>query len=339
MLVILSNFPHTDDKIEQEVARGRCELFIQTLDESKTSKTPLEIRARADGMVHHPANTTPDGAFADYPKLRALLRSGVGFDNLDVAGWGARGVAVFNVPDYGTSEVADHAIALMLSLARGTSSYHEKLREDITGNWTHRRAPVVRRLRGAVFGVVGLGRIGLAAALRARSFGMELAFFDPFQPSGMEIAIGARRMKSLNDLMAISDVISVHAPSSPETIGLIDAEALSHAKPGLIIVNTARGAIIDLDALTDGLRSGRIGAAGLDVLPVEPADAEHPLIKAWLAREPWLDGRFTLSPHSAFYSPDALVDMRTRSVETVLAHLETGSLANCVNLHHLKPAK
>jgi len=89
MLVTLSNYPHTDDKIEQEVARGRCELFIQTLEESKHTKTPLEVRARADGMVHQPANTTPDGVCADYPRLRAVLRSGVGFDNLDLAGWGA----------------------------------------------------------------------------------------------------------------------------------------------------------------------------------------------------------------------------------------------------------
>jgi D-3-phosphoglycerate dehydrogenase/C-terminal binding protein len=339
MLVILSNFPHADDAIERKVAAGRCELFIQRLDAAKDQPIPADVRARADGIAHYPAGTVPDGPITDYVRVRAVSRSGVGFDRLDLEGFGRQGAAVFNVPDYGTSEVADHAIALMLALTRGTASYHEKLRQDPHGFWSHRHAPVVRRLRGAVFGVVGLGRIGLAAALRARGFGMDVAFHDPLVAAGMELAVGMRRVKSLGELMEIADVLSVHAPSQADTVGLIDAAAFARAKPGMIVVNTARGLIVDLDALTEGLKSGRIAAAGLDVTPVEPPDRNHPLIRAWLDREPWLDGRLTLSPHAAFFSPDSLVDLRTRTLDTVIHHLETGSLVNCVNLQFLKPKK
>ena len=128
-------------------------------------KAPLSRMSAGDGLiVYSPRNTFPDGEPAHYPKVRALLRSGVGFDKLDLKAWGARGVPVFNVPDYGTSEVADHAIALMLSLVRGTATYNDAIRADPAGNWRAPIAPVVRRLRGQVFGVVGLGRIGLAAA-------------------------------------------------------------------------------------------------------------------------------------------------------------------------------
>jgi D-3-phosphoglycerate dehydrogenase/C-terminal binding protein len=339
MLVVLSQFTHLDDRLEQRLAQGRCELYVQPVGTAAKSPIPAAIRSRADAVIHYPAGTGIEGRPADWPKVRAVLRSGVGFDCIDIAAWGKRGVSVYNVPDYGTSEVADHAIALMLALTRGTASYHDLLRTDPTANWHHATAPMVRRLRGATFGVVGLGRIGLAAALRARSFGMDIAFYDPFASAGIEISVNARRAKTLGDLMATSDVVSVHAPASPETVGLIGKAALARAKKGLVLVNTARGAIVDLDALYDGLRSGRIAAAGLDVLPVEPADPANRLVRAWTQREAWLDGRLTLSPHAAFYSPASLVDMRSFSLETVLAHLETGSSANCVNAQHLKTPK
>ena len=227
----------------------------------------------------------------------------------------------------------------MLALLRGTSSYHDAIRSDPKGNWTHAKAPVVRRIRGCVFGVVGLGRIGLAAATRARAFGMEIAFFDPYLPSGMEIAVGARRCATLHELMSIADVVSIHAPSNEETRGLIDAAAFRSAKKGMTLINTARGAIVDLDALHEAMKARHVAAAGLDVLPQEPADARHPLISAFLKREPWIEGRLTLSPHAAFYSPASVKDMRRFGIETLIACLERGSLANCVNLHLLKRAK
>lgn len=335
MRILLSHFVHPEDALEREAANGEAEIIAQMGPIGAWQPLGADVRASADGIIHFPPNTTVDGDPDEYLNLRGLVRCGVGFDNIDLATWGGKGVAVFNVPDYGTSEVADHAIALMLALARGTSTYHDAIRSDPAAGWNHKAAPAVRRLRDAVFGVVGLGRIGLAAANRAKGFGMRVAFYDPYLPFGMEIAVGAQRCASLENLMAVADVLSVHAPANEETRDLIGRDALESAKPGLILVNTARGSIVNLDALFAALKSGRVAAAGLDVLPREPADAAHPLIAAWRSREAWLEGRLTLSPHAAFYSPNSLRDMRTKAVETIVRYLKTGDLRNCVNREFL----
>jgi lactate dehydrogenase-like 2-hydroxyacid dehydrogenase len=336
-LLLLSHFPHADAAFEHEVARGRAELFVQTRADARAGVlVPPAIRSRVDAIAHYPADTAVDGEPADYPSVRAVLRSGVGADAVRAEAWGAAGVPVFNVPDYGTSEVADHAIALMLALTRGTATYDALLRADPHANWSALHAPVVRRLRGAVFGVVGLGRIGLAAAQRARAFGMRIAYHDPFRPPGLEIALEAERCESLAALMARADILSLHCPGEPELRGLIGREALAAAKPGLVLINTARGLLVDLDALHEAMRDGRVAAAGLDVLPREPDDVAHPLIAAWRAGEAWIAGRLTLSPHAAFYSPAALEDMRRKSLTILLDYLDSGDARWCVNAHTLK---
>jgi D-3-phosphoglycerate dehydrogenase/C-terminal binding protein len=147
----------------------------------------------------------------------------------------------------------------------------------------------------------------------------------------MELATGFERAGSLAELAAASDVISVHAPLTDETRGMLDAACFAAAKPGLIVVNTARGPIVDLDALADALRTGKVAGAALDVLPKEPADPAHPLFRAWQAGEAWIAGRLVLTPHAAFYSPASLTDLRRKSVEVAIAYLRGGRLMNCVN--------
>jgi len=297
---------------------------------------PSLDRCRAADAVINCAATIPIGVEPSaFERCRIVVREGVGYDNLDLEGWGARGVPVCNVPDYGTTEVADHALALMLSLTRGTASYQEAVRDDPAG-WNFAAAPLVRRLRGATFSVLGLGRIGLAAARRAAAFDMKVIFYDPYLPNGAELAVGYERVRTLDEAVSRADILSVHAPLNDETRGMVGAAALSKAKPGLVVVNTARGPIVDLDALADALRSGRIAGAGLDVLPREPADSDHPLIKAWRAREPWTEGRLVLTPHAAFYSPSALEDMQRKAIEVVVAYIRDGVLMNCVNREFLK---
>jgi D-3-phosphoglycerate dehydrogenase/C-terminal binding protein len=290
-----------------------------------------QSRAEADAVILYSSVERLADPPESFPRCRIAIRSGVGFDNLDVAGWGKQGVPVCNVPDYGTSEVADHAIALMLALTRGTGTYQELLRADPVGGWRFAAAPLARRLRGNTFGVLGLGRIGTAAAMRARGFGMRVLFFDPYLSSGAELAVGFDRAASLDQLIAESAVLSIHTPLSEETEGLIGREALAHADASLILINTARGPIVDLDALHDALHEGRIAGAGLDVLPHEPAKPDHPLIRAWTSREPWLDGRLVLSPHAAFYSPEGIDDLRRKTIEVALDWLRHGKLRNCVN--------
>jgi len=310
-----------------------------TFDIHRVGPTPDSPPSRdscrlADAVINCAAGAVIGASIEDFERCKIVVREGVGYDNLDLAGWGARGVPVCNVPDYGTTEVADHAIALLLALTRGLVTYQAKLYGPKL--WDYAIASTVRRLRGATVGIVGLGRIGLAAARRAAAFDTKVIFYDPYLPNGAELAVGFERVRRLADLMGLADVVTIHAPLTAETRGMIGRDALSRARPGLILVNTARGPIVDLDALADAMRDGRVAAAGLDVLPNEPADLDHPLIADWRRDEPWISGRLALSPHAAFYSPSALEDMQRKAVEVVVAYLRDGALMNCVNRDYLR---
>jgi D-3-phosphoglycerate dehydrogenase/C-terminal binding protein len=266
---------------------------------------------------------------------RIIVRGGVGFDGLDLAGFGAKGVAICNVPDYGTTEVADHAIAMMLALRRGIISYNDKLREDPRGNWHYSHERCLTRIRGSRFGVIGLGRIGMAAARRAAAFDQEVMFYDPLLPPGVDLATGFRRAETLEELMSSCDAVSIHTPLTDETRAIINRDSLALMKEGAIIINTSRGPTVDIDAVHDALKSGRLAAAALDVLPTEPPD-DHPLIKAYTAREDWIDGRLILSPHSAFFSIPGQRDLRRKAMETIQAYSDGRGLRNCVNQEHLR---
>jgi len=195
-----------------------------------------------------------------------------------------------------------------------------------------------RRLAGARFGVVGLGRIGTAAALRAKALGMQVVFYDPDLPDGTENALGLGRARTLTELLSESDVISIHTPLTPQTQGMINAEAVAAMKPGAYLINTARGPVCDTAALLEGLKRGRLMAVGLDVLPHEPAALDDPLVAAWYADEPWIRGRVLLNPHAAFFSPVALNDLRRKAAQTAFYYLRDGVLTNCVNAEHLDSA-
>jgi lactate dehydrogenase-like 2-hydroxyacid dehydrogenase len=269
-------------------------------------------------------------------RCRVIVRAGVGYDHIDLEACGARGIAVCNVPDYGTSEVADHAIALMLALTRGIVRYHNALAADPVGNWDVPHNPLIPRLRTKTFGVVGMGRIGTAAARRAAAFGLRIAFYDPYLPDGADLALGFERADSLEALLRQADIVSLHTPLSEETRHLIDAKALAAMKPTAVLINTARGAVVDVAALTQALREGRIAAAGIDVLPQEPPEAGHPLMLAVRQGAPWTVGRVIVTPHAAWYSTDSYIDMRSKAARTILEVLEGKPPRNCVNRRFLK---
>jgi len=269
-------------------------------------------------------------------RTRIVVRNGVGFDVVDLEACGDAGIAVCNVPDYGTTEVADSAIAMMMSFARGTPALDNALRADLKSGWTHVHNVTARRLRGACYGVIGLGRIGTASALRARAFGMDVAFYDPLLPNGAELAFGFTRARTLPELLARVDVLTIHAPLTDATRALLNDAAIAAIKPGAYVINTARGPICDTKALLAGLKSGKLAAVGLDVLPNEPASTDDPLVAAWQANEPWIRGRVLLNPHAGFYSPNSLADLRRKAIETAYFYLRDGTLANCVNAEYLK---
>lgn len=331
--VLFPDAGHLPD-LTLEAALAGAEAELRRFDVARASDIPDEDWQAADAVIVY---RVPLGAeiASKLKRCRIVVRGGVGYDSVDVKAFGARGIPVCNIPDYGTTDVADSAIAMVLALARGTATYNEALRDDPVGLWDHRAARV-RRLRGARFGVVGLGRIGLACARRAAGLDMDVGFFDPHLPPGADLATGFRRYDSLAALLGDCEVVSIHAPLTPETRGLIDARAVAAMRPGMLLVNTARGPVVDLDALLDGLRSERIWAAGLDVLPQEPPDPAHPLLAAWRKKESWIKGRLILTPHAAFYSAESIADIRRKGMETVMLRLREGKLRSCVNQDFLK---
>ena len=272
-----------------------------------------------------------DADLARFPRLRAIVRMGVGYDRIDRAAAAARGVMVCNVPDYGTTEVADHAMALVLALRRGIILHHEWQRRDPPEPWRGADHPLLRRSGTQGFGIVGMGRIGTAVALRAKAFGFHVTMYDPHLPNGSELAVGVQRAATLHDLMRGSDVLSIHTPLTPDTAGMVDRAALALLPPGAVVVNTARGPVLDVDALADALREGRVAGAGLDVLPVEPPAEPLPeLLRAYRAREPWVEGRLVITPHSAYLTPEAHRDIRIKSAETMRAALLTNQPQNVI---------
>lgn len=334
MLVLVPDAQFEDDaQIERGVLAGAGEIRIHR--ERRADRIPEETWRAADAIICYHEVRMDSAVLEQLERCRIIVRAGVGYDQIDVEAAGARGIPVCNVPDYGTTEVADHAIALLLGLARGLVSYHQRLVADPLAGWQWSGAPLVRRLRGSRFGIVGLGRIGLATARRAAGLDMEVVFHDPHLPDGSELGAGYRRASTLEELLAQSDVLSLHCPLTPETRHLVDARALALLKPGALLINTARGALIDLAALEDALRAGRLDGAGLDVLAEEPPDPSHSLIQAYRRREPWADGHLLLTPHAAWLSEAGRRDLRSKSAATVLAYLARGELRNCVNRQSL----
>ena len=336
--VMMLGWHYPDEAVlERETfADDNISFDIRRWDEDPTFRMSEADCAKYDALIQHHGAGRLSEPEAWYTRCRIVVRAGVGVENLDLATWGGMGVPVTNVPDYGTYEVADHAIALMMSLTRGVTQLDAMLRADPVAGWKYHAPPLIRRLAGAVFGVIGMGPIGIAAARRAAGFGMRVVFYDPFVAPGMELGLGFERASELAELMSVSDVVSVHAPGTPKTVNMLDAAAFRSSKPGQIVINTARGQIINLDDLMAAIREGRIGGAGLDVLPMEPADPSHPLIAAWRNDEPWIRGRLVLTPHGAFYSPASMRDLRLKSVRQVLDYIRRGRLATCVNRKELK---
>jgi lactate dehydrogenase-like 2-hydroxyacid dehydrogenase len=319
--------------VERAVAGEGVEITVKPI--GSPGAISAESWAECDGVIM----TRMDFGAAELaaaPRCRIVVRMGVGYDTIDLEACGRRGVAVCNVPDYGTTDVADHAIGLMLTLARGTAFYNETLRAEGPKGWRYDAPPTVRRLRGDTCGIIGLGAIGTAAALRARAFGMTVRFYDPYILPGRDIALGFHRDMELATLLSASDVVTIHAPLTDETRKMINAQTIAQMKRGAFLINAARGPIVDTAAVLAGLKSGQLGGVGLDVLPKEPLDLADPFIAAWHANEDWIRGRVLLSPHAAFYSAASFVDQRQKSVMTALRYLRDGTLLNCVNAEFLR---
>jgi len=251
------------------------------------------------------------------PALRGVQRYGVGYDNLDLPALEQRGIIACNNPDYGVDEVSDTAVAMILNIVRGVSTYDHAARSYRT-NWQENVNTAIKRTSDTVLGVVGAGRIGGSVLLKCKALGFQTLFYDPYRPRGYEKMLQSRRVDSLAELLAASDVVSVHTPLNDETRGMIDGAFLAAMKPGSALVNTARGGILaDTGILHGALRSEHLCGIALDVLPQEPP-ADDALISAWRNGESWLRGRLIINPHSSYYSAASSRELRINAARNAL---------------------
>lgn len=296
------------------------------LDTIGAAMVPLQATSEAELFD---AVTDADGLLVCYAPItrrvierltrcRVISRYGIGYDNVDVEAATARGIYVTNVPDYCVDEVSDHALALLLACARKVPFLDRRVRG---GRWEARDAVPMRRLRGLILGLVGFGKIPRRLAGTAGALGLRVIAYDPF--------VGAEEMASLRtekvpleDLLARSDFVSVHAPLAPATRGLIEEQALRSMKPTACLINTSRGPIVSQEALVRALREGWIAGAALDVLETEPpVDIEA--LRA-------LD-RLIITPHVAFYSEESVQELQRKAAENVVRVLSGGTPLYPVN--------
>ena len=263
-------------------------------------------------------------------KCKLIVRCGVGYDNVDRASARELGIPVANVPDYGTGDVADSAIGLTLSLCRGISYLNSRLRAE-QGPWHYTQAAPLRRLSGQVFAIVGLGRIGTGVAQRAKALGMDGVFYDPYKNDGYEKSLGIRRVESLDELLSQAYVLSLHCPLTDETIHLINEANLGTMSAGSYLINTARGGVVDTSAIPEAIESGQLAGAGIDVLELEPPNADDPLITAWRDPTHPAHHRVLINPHSAFYCEEGLTEMRIKGAEACRRALCGEPVRNIVN--------
>ena len=257
---------------------------------------------------------------------KVIVRVGVGYDNVLLQSASENNIIVCNVPDYGTDDVADHTMALMLSLCRGIENYNKAARNNI---WEWETGSELKRIKGLNLGIIGLGRIGTAVALRAKSFGMNIRFYDPYKPFGYEKTFSFERELTLNSLAVNSDIITIHTPLTPETKGMINKLFFDNCKEDTILINTARGPIVNLDDLYNAMLDGKIRKTGMDVLPKEPPQRDHPLIQKWIDNKDWNE-RIIITPHSAFYNQDSYAEMRRKAAEEALRVLRNEKPLNQV---------
>lgn len=306
---LYTDFPWPDVEVERAALdQVDCKLIIAPAD------VPPEGREESLIQLAPPADviiTCWDPVTARVidaaPKCRHIARTGIGLDNIDVAHATERGILVTNVPDYCVEEVAEHALAMILCLARKIAYSHLDTKR---GHYNLVDSLPLYRVRGKTLGIIGLGKTGTLLAEKAAALGMRVLGNNRSQD-----VPGSVTWAPLEQLLAHSDFVSVNAPLTEATHHLIDGETLSQMKPTAMLINTARGGLVDHDALADALERGTIAGAALDVQDVEPPD---------LSRPPYNDPRVIVTPHTAFCSPEAILELRERVARQVVTFLQGG---------------
>ncbi|GJQ20159.1 MAG: D-isomer specific 2-hydroxyacid dehydrogenase family protein [Bacteroidia bacterium] len=293
-------FPSLDP--ERAVFRGHDIDLVA--HQCKTEDEVAAVVADADAVM---VQWAPVGAEAigSMKRCKGIVRYGIGVDNVDLAAAKKRGIPVRNVPDYCLDEVADHSFALMLALQRQVTTVAERVKR---GTWSITPPLNLPPLRESTLGLVGFGRVARLVVGRARAFGMRVVAYDPLVTE-KEIASGGAEAVSFDDLLEVSDVVSLHCPLNESTRHMINRATLGRMKPLALLVNTSRGGLVDLNAVVDTLREGRIAGAALDVFENEPLPPDHPFLS--------LPGALATS-HIAWFSSASIGQLQRRAAEQVL---------------------
>lgn len=273
------------------------------ISKSGSAEDILSVAKDADAILVTYAKITRD-IIEQLTRCKAIGRFGLGVDNIDLAAAKEKGIAVNYVPDYCIREVSDHAMALLLALIRKIPLSNKLVQ---AGRWEMPAVVPIRRIEGSVLGLVGFGHIPRLLAPKAQAFGIKVIAYDPYAKQEVFAAAGVESV-DFDTLLKTADYVSVHAPLTPATRGMMNADAFAKMKKGAFIVNTARGPLIDEPALIAALDAGQIGGAGLDVVTTEP-----------LAKDSALRGRdnVILTPHTAFYSIEALNELQSKCAADV----------------------
>jgi len=319
VVVTDSPFPNLD------MAREVVSKFGGDIQLAKSTKAEdiLEVARNADAVLTTYAKITTD-IVKQLTKCRIISRFGIGVDNVDIETATAKGIVVTKVPDYCMDEVSDHAMALLLSAARKIPFSNSEVH---AGRWEMPSVVPIHRLRGQVLGLVGFGRIPQLVAPKGQAFGFRVVSFDPYASKEVMAKAGVEKVE-FDELVKISDFISLHCPLMPETRHLFNAKVFSQMKPSAYLVNTGRGPLIDEAALAEALDKKQLAGAALDVIENEPPSGS-PL----LGRK-----NVILTPHTAFYSEESLLELEKKATEEVVRVLSGQAPLNPVNPEVLKAA-
>jgi D-3-phosphoglycerate dehydrogenase len=314
--------------VKEKIADTGIDLLREQFDvELGLDMTDEELAEKIggyDAILIRSATKLTSGLIERADRMKVIGRAGTGVDNVDIPSATKRGIIVANAPESNSVAAAEHTMALALALFRNVPQAHGSL---VAGRWDRAKYKGAE-LYGKTLGVIGFGRIGQLVAKRAQAFEMEVLAFDKFVSAERFRDLGVEGVDSPEELYERADLLTIHLPKTPETINWIDADAIRNFKPGMRIVNCARGELINLDDLIAGLESGQVGGAALDVFPDEPF-TEHPVFER---------GDVVVTPHLGASTAEAQDRAGTDTAEQVTAALTGGVVTNAVNIPAVSPA-
>ncbi|NLM78241.1 MAG: C-terminal binding protein [Ruminococcaceae bacterium] len=306
--------------LDQDIERHELEAIDAELilAPAQDEDTLVSLANDVDGMIVTFAEIT-ERVINACRKCRIIVRTGIGYNNIDIEAASARGIMVANIPDYCIDGVADHTMALILSCLRKTVTLSASVK---SGQWNINLARPIARFNTLTAGLVGFGNIARAVARRLQPFGISVATYDPYVSDELVESAGVEKFPSLLELARKADILSLHSPLNNETRNMINKNILQEMKRSAILINTSRGPLINEQDLNEAISMGSIAGCGLDVMASEPCDMQSPLLK---------HDHVIVTPHVAFYSEESDLELRTKAAQQVVLTLTQGHPRYWVN--------